>query len=150
MLPRNRRRQPEVVCDLKVMLAGPIEGEGPQRVDDGDRIRLTFRNLDPNAGTGKVLFGNGASGEEFVAMTVDPNAITYLYECDRVSKMIVTTANRPGRSAGQRSCRSTGGATAGSQSGSRPASAALGRADPGSTVGQLADSRLTLGPMRTK
>lgn len=29
-------------------------------------------------------------------MTVDPHAITYLHERDRVSKMIVTTANKPG------------------------------------------------------
>lgn len=28
-------------------------------------------------------------------MTVDPDAITYLHERDRVSKMVVTTANKP-------------------------------------------------------
>ena len=42
-----------------------------------------------------MLFADDASGEEFVVMTVDPNAITYLHERDRLSKMIVTTANKP-------------------------------------------------------
>ena len=70
-------RQLDVVCDLTPILAGPVEGDGLTRAESSERIRLTFGDLDPKAGTGKVLFGDGASGEEFVAMTVDPHAITY-------------------------------------------------------------------------
>lgn len=88
-------RQPEVVCDLKPVLAGTIEAGQLRTRDDAEPIRLTFRDLDPKAGTGKVLFGAGASGEEFVAVTVEAAVITYLHERAGVSKMIVTTANKP-------------------------------------------------------
>lgn len=59
----GQERLPEVVCDFTPIVAGPVEGDGPQRVDGGERIRLTFRDLDAKAGTGKVLFGDGASAQ---------------------------------------------------------------------------------------
>lgn len=97
--PAQERRQPEVVCDLTPMLAGAFEGSRLSRHDlvreNAEAIRLTFRDIDPAAGTAKMIVGQGASGELPVAVTVDAGAIVYLHERPGVSKMIVSTANKP-------------------------------------------------------
>lgn len=49
--------------------------------------------FDTKAGQGALR--GGALGEKVVALAVDPSAIMYLHERDRVSKVIVTTVNEP-------------------------------------------------------
>lgn len=91
-------RQPEVVCDLVPILAGAFDGARLSRHElvreNAETIRLTFRDIDPKAGTARMIIGEGASGEMDVAVTVDAGAIVYLQEKPGVSKMIVSTANR--------------------------------------------------------
>jgi hypothetical protein len=87
-------RQPEVVCDLGPVLVATIETGTLRAREAVDTVRITFRDIDPKAGTARVIFGEGASGEEFAAVTVDANAITYLVERAGVFKMIVTTGNK--------------------------------------------------------
>ena len=92
-------RQPEIVCDLAPMLAGAFEGSRLARHDlvreNAEAIRLTFRDIDPAAGKAKMIVGEGASGEFAVAVTVDADAIVYMHEKPGMSKMIVSTANKP-------------------------------------------------------
>lgn len=92
-------RQPEVVCDLTPILAGAFEGSRFFRHDlvreNAEAIRLTFRDIDPAARTAKMTVGQGASGELAVTVTVDAGAIVYLHEKPGLSKMIVSTANKP-------------------------------------------------------
>ena len=63
-------RQPEVVCDLGPVTVGTIEAGTLRTREAADTIRITFRDIDPKAGTARVTFGEGASGEEFAAVTV--------------------------------------------------------------------------------
>lgn len=92
-------RQPEVVCDLVPILAGAFDGARLSRHElvreNAETIRLTFRDIDPKAGTARMIVGEGASGEMAVAVTVDAGAIVYLHEKPGVSKMIVSTGNGP-------------------------------------------------------
>ena len=94
-------RQPEVVCDLTPILAGAFDGPRLSRHDlvreNAEAIRLTFRDINPVAGTASMIVGQGASGEFAVAVTVDAGAIVYLHERPGVSKMIVSTAKGDGR-----------------------------------------------------
>lgn len=92
-------RQPEVVCDHTPILAGAFEGSRLSRHDlvreNAELVRLTFRDIDPAAGTAKMIGGQGVSGELPVSVSVDAGAIVYLHEKPGVSKMIVSTGTKP-------------------------------------------------------
>lgn len=87
-------RQPEVVCDLGPVTVAVVEAGKLRTREVAETVRLTFRDLDRVAGTARVTIGEGASGDEFAAVTVDANAITYLVERAGVFKLIVTTGNK--------------------------------------------------------
>lgn len=87
-------RQPEVVCDFPAVTVAVL-ADGTFRSRPEGPLRLTFRDIDRRGGTARVIYGEGASGDEPAAVTVDANAISYLVERAGVSKMVVTTATRP-------------------------------------------------------
>jgi hypothetical protein len=91
-------RQPEVVCDLTTVLIGRFVGSSFVREDlagaDGRPLRLTFREVDPKAGTARMV-AEPDTFDQAAAVTVEDGAITYLQEQPNVGKMIVATRTKP-------------------------------------------------------
>lgn len=87
-------RQPEVVCDLTPALVGVMAGSKLTRhelvKENAEPVQLTFRDIDPGAGTAKMLIGEGASGVRTVGITSEKGAVVFLHELPGSSKMLVS------------------------------------------------------------
>ena len=86
--------RPELVCDFSNVSVRILQGGMLRPFLEAGPLRLTFRDIDRQAGTAKAIMGDGGSGAQGATVTADATATTYLVERPGGSKLVVTTGNK--------------------------------------------------------
>src|SRR4051812_23945210 len=85
--------QPELACALVPAAAGAVT-EGRLSAEPGDPLQLTFFDIEPARRLAMLRLSTGI--EQTVSLTVDPNAITFLYELPGIAKTLITVGAKAG------------------------------------------------------